>query len=159
MDRLWNKIFGKSKEISLSCVYGDNEAAISRYMKRLSEIHEEISGIGYLFEESSRQTDIEETNESIEEAVALVNKLRVPGYCAYKLAEEGLILVHLLSIKIALLKSADNKSDAKLDKVIEHLDVSELGFKQILGEMAPYKSMRGEDILVATIERISDKNP
>ncbi len=161
MNNLWNQIFGKGKEISSSYKYENCEAAINRYIKRLNDIHQEIAEIGRHFEESSQQIKTGEATESLEETITLVNKFRIPGYCAYKLAEEGLTLVHLLSVKIALLKNEDNKSNAdiaELDNTVEFLDVSEQSFNQVLEEMPPYKSLKDVDVIQETLTRITDKN-
>jgi len=69
-----------------------------------------------------------------------VNKLRIPGFLAYHLAQEGFSLPHILSAICAIAKKDESfKKIAHLDTIVSHIDEVEPILRQILHGMEPYR--------------------
>jgi len=163
MGSFWNKLFGKDRAISDSYRYKYNASAIERYVGRLNEIHIELEEIGSVFTNSANHMKLDDSQDPLEQTVSSMNNLRVPGYCAYKLAEEGLILLNLLSVRMATLENSEELSEAerqyasKLDGIVEYIDEAEEKFNLTLESMTPYKSGKTEDMITGITKKIISK--
>jgi len=160
MGSFWNKLFGKGRAISDSYRYEDNASAIERYVGRLSEIHYELEEIGSVFTNSANHIKLDDSQDPLEQTASSMNNLRVPGYCAYKLAEEGLILIHLLSVRMGTLENSEELSEAesqyasKLDGIVEYIDEAEEKFNLTLESMTPYKTGKTEDVITGIRKKL-----
>jgi len=146
MGSFWNKLFGKDRAISDFYRYKYNASAIERYVGRLNEIHNELEEIGSVFTNSANQMKLDNSQDPLEQTVSSMNNLRVPGYCAYKLAEEGLILLHLLSVRMATVENSEELSEAERH-IVEYIDEAEEKFNLTLESMTPYKTGKTEDVI------------
>lgn len=136
------------------------EKSLYNEARRLSEILTEMGLIGKIFEDSANRIDPKAPQEELLKSIAL--EIRVPGFCAFNLAEEALSLIKLLSVRIAMIESGEGKSrDAnlqrKLDNIKEIINEAEPNVHQTLEQMTPWSSMDGKKIAEAIAERAAAK--
>ncbi len=135
----------------------DNEA------RRLSEILDEIGLIGKILEDSAIRVDPKAPQEELLKSITIeIKRTRVPGFCAYNLAEEAFSLLKLLSARIALLerdkgKSRDANLQRKLDSLKEIINYAEPNVRETVEQMMPWSSMDGKKIAEAIAARAAAK--
>ena len=164
MLKILRKIFGQHESNLSSYKYEDNISAIDRHMRRLLEIQDELGEMAPIFTDISGQTDRSsfDLEDYESDYVSRVNKLRVPGFYAYRLAEEGLIIIQLLAVRKTLINENDNKSErekqylARLDGIEEFVNKAEEILKLTLDDMKPYRTLRGEDVVMYHIQKYLD---
>jgi hypothetical protein len=113
---------------------------LERYLQRLSEIQEELGEIGEDLQ-ASTGGEGEETNPS-----GGMPQVRIAGFRAYHLAQEGMALLNLVAVSLAMVRATADESDSqeqiqKLDTVNHYLDELEPILKRILKDMEPYRSL------------------
>lgn len=143
--------------------WSDNlEDSLDKEARRLSEILDEMGLIGKIFEDSAVRVDPKAPKEELLKSITLeINRTRVPGFCAYNLAEEALSILKLLSVRIAYLEREGASRDAnlmkKLDKLKEIINDAEPKVRQTIEEMASWKNLDGKEIAEAIAERAAAK--
>lgn len=118
-----------------------NNNNIENYLRRLKEVLSELETIGKLFEGSSKEDIAELAN-----IAQSINKLRVPGFCGYYLAQEGLSLLNLIAVSVV--------NDKEKQKELKSLEELEPYLQRTLENMAKFKTLNGKDI----IQDIANKN-
>jgi len=160
MLKILRKLFGHHESNPSSFKYEDNISAIDRHMRRLLEIQDELGEMAPIFTDVSGQID--ESSFDLEDYVSTVNKLRVPGFYAYQLAEEGLLIIQLLAVRKTLISENDNKSEreeqylVKLDGIEEYVNKTEEILNLTLNDMKPYRTLRGEDVAMHHLQKYLD---
>ncbi len=131
-----------------------DELALEKYIRRLSEVGEELGKIGRILERSADRVNPNLAEEQLTHQILdELNSIRIPGFCAYKLAEEGLILLNLISVKIILLRQAYEKAGnrpqiEKMRRLREHIEtLHEPLMHTTLQEMRPYSTMDPKKIM------------
>lgn len=161
MGKWWQHFKGKTttKMVGVSNLNVE-EAALEKYVRRLSEVQDELSEIGTIFESSIASLDINASQHQLLEQITLaVNKIRIPGFCAYKLAEEGLVLLNLIAVgSLSLRKVYEQSGNSSQLKKLSHLQdlidtTIEPLMRQTLEEMTPYSTMDGRKIIESIAAR------
>jgi len=83
-------------------------------------VQEELSEMGKSLQASADRVNPNQPQEQLLSQIRNeTNKVRIPGFCAYKLAEEDLALLQLMSVKIILLRQAyENEGDrAEIERI------------------------------------------
>lgn len=151
--------FPQAKGESMMDWSNNLEESLDNEARRLTEILNELGRIGKILEESATRVDPEAPEEELLKVITLeINRTRVPGFCAYNLAEEALSLLKLLSVRIALLernkeKSRDAKLQRKLDNLKEIINETEPKVRQTIEQMKPWSGMEGKKIAEAIAAR------
>jgi len=135
------------------------ETSLDRCVRRLQEIAEEAGIIGHFFTQRPSSISGSTRKDLINSATAWVNESRVPGYCGFKLAEEGVVLIHQVAARIAVLRKVYEKNAQaerldRLDQIKALFDSLEPAISQSLQELAPYQRIDGEEILRAIVEKM-----
>ncbi len=139
----------KSQQIKKAETHGQDNIPLylnlDKHFHRLIEIEEALGEIGSMFENT--HTKLNTTGESIELQIAdTVNKLRIPGFFAYHLSQEGLSLLHILSATCAIAKKDESyKNISYLDSIVSLIDEVEPILRQTLQDMEPYKNMNAKE--------------
>ena len=134
--------------------WSPDELALGKYIRRLSEVQEELSEIGKILQASADRVNPNQPQEQLLSQITNeLNRVRIPGFCAYKLAEEGLALLRLISVKIMLLRQAyENEGNhaevERMDQLGEQIENShEPLMLRTLEEMKPYSTMDAKKII------------
>ena len=138
-----------------------NRTTLTQYARRLQEVLEEAGELGRCFDLATERANFQlyTSEEDLRARIAgWVNEVRVPGFCAHALAEEGFILLKLITVKV--LEARESKTvtlsvdDVKYLKYLEKLvNESEVALRQAKEEMAIYSSLDGREIAQAVLER------
>jgi len=133
------------------------EFSSEQCLDRLLEICDEAGKIGNFF---TRPIGIDHsTQERLAETLTdWVNRSRVPGYCGFKLAEEGIILIQQITVCITVLreiyeKNGNSEGIAKLDQMKIYCDKFEPIILRSLDNLAPYQNLNGREIISAYMNR------
>jgi hypothetical protein len=130
-----------------------NEATLEKYVQRLSEVIEELGEIRKMFEESAaRMNPRESESELMRQITNEVNRNRISGFCAYKLAEESMALLSLIAIKVIFLKDTyeqlgSSTRQQKLTHLQNYMNEVEPIIRQTLDDMAPYSTLDSQKII------------
>jgi hypothetical protein len=124
---------------------------------RLLEIEEAIGEIGAIFDRESAKTSPQNSSDALRYIADSVNKLRIPGFFAYPLAQEGLSLLHIVAASCAIGKQSGGSSSDKIDRVLKHIDEVEPVLRTALYDMEPYKSMNAKETIEVITARIAEK--
>ncbi len=101
------------------------ETCLEKELKRLLEILEDLGHNAAEFEKNSITVksilNLQDPEVKSQQLVDQLNFIRIPGYCAYQLTQEAVILLHLMSVKISSLRpiykeSGDSVKLAKLNQ-------------------------------------------
>ena len=138
-----------------------NRTTSTQYTRRLKEVLDEAGELGRLFDLAKDRTNFQlyASEEDLRARIAAwVNEVRVPVFCAHALAEEGFILLKLITVKV--IEARESKIiNLSLDdvKYLEHLEKlvneSEVALRQAKEAMAIYSSLDGREITQAVLER------
>jgi hypothetical protein len=132
-----------------------DEASLDRCVRRLHEILEELGPIGAFFEKTG---DVTPGSSLAERTAAEMNRLRVPGYCAYKLTLEAWTLMELIAVRVVGLRQlyAQTTQSTKLAKLAEIQAITERVepmLRTSLSEMEMYSSLDGHVQLEMMLKR------
>lgn len=139
------------------------EAALKKYHRRLSEVLEELGEAGKVFQETSARINLgAPESELVSRITNDVNKIvRIAGYCAYKLAEEGMALLSLIAIKSSLLKSICEQSGSSVSfhvqDYINKINDLEPMIRQTLDDMAPFSTLESRKIIESVCQRAATR--
>jgi hypothetical protein len=142
-----------------------DDSALDRYFKRLIEVQEELGMLGKIFEESARRMKKGWPEKEIEKRIVEeVNRMRIPGFCAYHLAEEGMALLNLIAVKITLLRkkyeqSANSTRLEGLTKMQKRAEEAEFLMRQTLEAMEPYSTLDAQKIFESTARKYRSLHP
>lgn len=164
---MFDKIFKKSK--SKNSAFQEGKQAfpnnipiylnLDKHFHRLLEIEEALGEIGSIFEHIATVIDPSEDNAVLMKKIAeTANKLRIPGFFAYHLAQEGFSLLHILSAICAIAKKNKSfKKIAHLDTIVSHIDKVEPTLRQTLNDMEPYKNMDAKEAVEVLAVRFAQQ--
>jgi hypothetical protein len=128
---------------------------LDKHFHRLLEIEEALGEIGAIFNRESAKTSPQNSSDALRYIADSVNKLRIPGFFAYHLAQEGLSLLHVVAASCATGKQSGGGSTEKLDRVLKHIDEVEPVLRKALYDMEPYKSMDAKEAIEVIAARIA----
>lgn len=162
----WKRVKEKARtEMTSSSDYKSDESALDRYARRLSEVEEELAELGKFLEEldesaNERFDPSASEQETYTQVTEKVYNLRIPAFCAIKLAEEGLALLNLIAVRIASLRSIyeQSTSSPKLQKLADlknHVDEVEPILRKTLDDLAPYSTLDARKIIESVCQRIT----
>jgi hypothetical protein len=124
---------------------------LDKDLHRLVEIMERMGEIGAIFEQANAKTSPQSKSDALLHIEDSVNKVRIPGFFAYHLAQEGLSLVHVLAISCAIGKQSCGGSSEKLDGILKYIDEVEPGLRKAAHDMEPYISKNPIEALASRI--------
>ena len=132
-------------------------AGLDSHVQRFIEIGEALGEIGTIFESIGTKTESESSDsDPLEQIAQNVNKLRVPGYFAYHLAQEALSLLNVIAASAALAKK-DIEASERLKAALSKIKESEPTLRRTVYEMEPYKSMDANEAIQVIASRITEK--
>ena len=109
------------------------EALLEKELRRLLEILGDLGPIGMELEKTAGNVD-SKTSEKVswQQLADQINVIRIPGYCAYQLTQEALILLYLIAVKIHSLRliykeEGDSRKWKKLDQYEDAVNQTEPG--------------------------------
>ncbi len=143
--------------------FSNLETSLDNEARRLAEVLSELAEIGQVMNDVVAAAQPEGSREQLLRYLAeKIDKTRIPGFCAYNLAEEALSLVRLLSVRISLLEGDNEKSrdpglQEKLASLREAVQRAEPQVRQSIVQMEPWKSMDGQKIAEAMAARAAAK--
>lgn len=135
---------------------------ISKHFRRLLEIEGALVEIGPVFEQYKTRvlTTADEsarTNLTVED----IDALRIPGFFAYHLAQEGVALLNMIAASGAILQMDPDALDAgeitTIKTMLGHLDDVETLLRQTLHEMEPYQTMDANQAVAMLAARMAGK--
>lgn len=129
-------------------------ASLDSHIQRFLEIQEALGEIGTIFESVGDEMAWE-TNPS-EQICQSFNKLRIPGFFAYHLAQEGISLLNVIAASVALVKK-DIEASEKLKAVLSTIEESEPILRQTVYDMEPYKSMDAKEAIQLIAARTAER--
>lgn len=164
MSSSWDKVKGKDSEAEKSTrQIKAEEESLARCARRLHEILEEEGEIGKLFDEEAKQVNLSLSgDEALKACLDSMSRLRVPGFYAYRYAEEGIILIKLIAAKAAYLKMTYEKlgitsESLRLDKILNFVDEQQDIFTSTLEQMSHYEPLDATKVLEAYLKKTYGK--
>ncbi len=129
-------------------------------LRRLSEVQEELEAIRKQFEKSYSQTKSTDSEEILKRMVAQADELKIPGFRAYHLAQEGMALLSLVSVSTSSLTKFNSSLDVpkrfqKIDSLKKCTRDLEPIFHQTLIDMEPYKALDSNMIIESIASKIA----
>ncbi|TXT25954.1 MAG: hypothetical protein FD131_4413 [Rhodocyclaceae bacterium] len=138
-----------------------NRTTLAQYARRLKEVLEEAGEFGRFFGLAKERANFQlcTSEEDLRVRIARwVNEVRVPGFCAHALAEEGFILLKLITARVIEARESKTIALSEYDvRFLEQLErlvnESEGALRQAKEEMAIYSSLDGREIAERILER------
>lgn len=130
----------------------DHEAVLKNLDKdlhRLVEIMERMGEIGAIFEREGAKASPQSDSDALLYINDSVNKVRILGFFAYHLAQEGLSLLHVLAVSCAIGKQSCGGSSERFDGILKHIDEVEPVLRQAAYDMESYTSMNPIEALAS----------
>ena len=133
--------------------YISDEPALDSCINRLIEVQEELGRLETIFGASSTQMEENVSEQEIERLIVKeVNRMRIPGFCAHKLAEEGIALLNLIAVRMILLRqiyeqSGNSAQVQKLTEMQKSIEEIEPLMHQTLEAMEKYKALDARKII------------
>ena len=149
---MFDKIFKKSKSKNYAFQEGKqafsnnipNYLNLDKHFHRLIEIEEALGEIGALLENVSIKPNVCES----------IGDMHIAGFLAYYLAQEGLSLLHILSVNYAIAKKDKSyKHTDQLDSIVDHMRKVEPILLKTLHDMEPFKSSNAEEMVKAVLSK------
>jgi len=149
--------------------FGFDESDTDKIYSRCVEIATQLERFGGLFNQfashlssqmNQRKNDMEFVEKTI---IPVMNNIRVSGVCAYKLAQEGLLLLEILTIMVMTLKREYQKVGIKqnidkLDMLIKFIDITEEFLIKALNSTEIYKTGDAKVIVEEICKRTKANN-
>lgn len=158
MGKWISKLFGESSSGGKSGgKAGPGYINLEDHFRRLLEIEEALGEIGAAFSSASNLvSSTPKGDNTLQQICEMVNRLRVPGFFAYHLAQEGLALLSVIAASAALAKENVGVSE-KINSIGSHVDEAEPLFRQTIYEMEPYKSMNAKEAVETIAARMAGR--
>lgn len=137
------------------------ELLLDKEFRRLFEILEGLGRIG---------TELEKTPTIVKDIFNLkasedvkgqqlvdhINFIRIPGYCAYQLTQEAIILLYLVAVKIQSLrliyeKEGDPKKLENLDQYENAVNQAEAEIRRAMESLKHYSTLDSKNIVESII--------
>jgi hypothetical protein len=133
---------------------------ISKHFRRMIEIEEALAEVGPLFERFTGNLVTSASTENLtSQIVNDVNNLRIPGFFAYHLAQEGIALLHMITAAGAILRTSPDSLDAdksaQIENIMNHLKEVEPLMRQALYDMEPFRNMNATETVEMLVARIT----
>ena len=132
-------------------------ASLGAHLRRFIEINEALGESGAIFESAGAQmvSGSGEINR-LELIAQNINKLRIPGFFAYHLAQEALSLLNIIAASAALAKKEIEASE-RLKATLSLVEKSEPTLRRTVYEMEPYKSMDAKEAIEVIAARLAER--
>jgi hypothetical protein len=158
MEKLISKLLGGSRSTGeLGGAVGAEYINLEKHLRRLLEIEQTLGEIGDIFSSESGQTiSTAKADDPLHKISEMVNRLRVPGFFAYHLAQEGLVLLNVIAASAAFTKKNVGES-SKINTIVSHIDEAEEMFRQAIHEMEPYRSMDAKEAIETIVARMAEQ--
>lgn len=133
-----------------------DEASLDRCIRRLNEILEEMGTVGKFLETIGEMT-VSDPDSEKRLTAELLGRVRIPGFCGYKLVAEGWTLMELIAVRVVAMRklyahSENTEKLRKLDQIQAHTEAVEPGLREALRDMEVYSSLDGKTQLGAIIQ-------
>ena len=134
--------------------------SLDRCVRRFNEILEELELVGQFLETIG---NLKASSPDFEKRmVAELNRVRIPGFCGYKLVMEAWTLMELISVRVVAMRklytdSENSEELRKLDRIQVLTEAVEPGLRESVRDMEVYSSLDGETQLEAIIKRRAAK--
>ena len=137
-----------------------DEASLDRCVRRLGEILEELGPLGQFLEKASERVNPGPDFES--RFAAAVERVRIPGFCGYKLVVEAWTLMELIAVRVITLRKLHGETGntdniRKLDGIQTAMEEFEPTLRKALTDMEIYSSLKGNDQMEALLKRYLDR--
>jgi hypothetical protein len=139
-----------------------DESALDRCIKRLIEVQEELGTVGIIFEDSAARMKKGWPEQEIEKRIVEeANRIRIPGFCAYHLAEEGMALLNLIALRVTLLRKGytNSKRLQKLTEMQKYVEEVEPFMRQTLKSMEAYSTLDAHKIVESIARKYRSLHP
>lgn len=129
------------------------EVLLEKEFRRLLEILEDLGHIGTELEKTGEIVNLKASEEVLgQQLVDHINVIRIPGYCAYQLTQEAIILLYLLAVKVQSLrpiykKAGDSKNLKKLDEYEVAVNQAEPEIRRLIENLKPYSTLESKNIV------------
>ena len=132
-----------------------DEASLDRCVHRLGEILEELGPLGQFLENAGEEVSEDRLAEA-------VNRVRIPGFCGYKLVVEAWTLMELIAVRVITLRdlhaeTGNTDKIRKLDETQAVIEEIEPMLRKALADMEIYSSLKGNDQVEAVLKRYLDR--
>lgn len=151
----WNR--SKQPSTPASANPATDETSLDRCVRRLQEILDELGPIGQFLEAAGERMT---PGPDLENRLAgEVERLRVPGFCAYKLTLEAWTLMELIAVRVIALRklcaqTGRKDKPGKLDAIQAVTEQVEPMLRETLAQMEVYSSLDGKAQLEAMAKRL-----
>lgn len=122
---------------------------LDKDLQRLVEIMERMGEIGAIFEREGAIASPQSDSDALLYINDSVNKVRIPGFFAYHLAQEGLSLLHVLALSCAIGKESCGDSPERFDGILKHIDEVGPVLRQTAYDMEPYTAANPVEALAS----------
>lgn len=134
------------------------EVLLEKEFRRLLEILGDLGHIGTELEKTGEMVNLKASEEVLgQHLVDHINVIRIPGYCAYQLTQEAIILLYLLAVKIHSLRlmykeeGGDFKKLKKLDEYEVAVNQAEPEIRRAMESLKPYSTLKSKKIVESII--------
>ena len=134
---------------------------LEKEFRRLLEILGDLGHIGTEFEKTPKMVKEISNLKAPEDVksqqlVDYINFVRIPGYCAYQLTQEAMILLDLIAVKIQSLrliyeKEGDPKKIGKLDQYENAVNQAEPEIRRAMDSLKHHGTLDGKKIVESII--------
>ena len=129
--------------------------ALNRGVRRLKEIVGELKDVIQFLEDTPELGGSQALDIRVHEEL---ERVRVPGFCGYRLALEAASLIELTAARIAALRLSGARADPSIDAAERLIDQMEPAIRETAADLAVYASLDGRQQLEAKAKRLNDRN-
>ena len=125
-----------------------DEASLDRCVRRLREILEELGPLGQFLEKAGEQVNPGPDSEN--RLAEALKRVRIPGFCGYKLVVEAWTLMELIGVRVITLRKLHGETGTtekirKLDEIQGVMEEVEPMLRKSLAAMEIYSSLDGNE--------------
>ncbi len=136
-----------------------DEPSLDRCVRRLREIAEELGPIGRFLEQSGER--VAPGPDFANRFAAAAERLRIPGFCGYKLVVESWTLMELIAVRVIALRkvygeygeTGNARKMRKPDEIQAAMQEIESALRKTLASMEVYGSLDGNEQVEAMLKR------
>ena len=142
------------------------EVLLDKEFRRLLEILEDLGHIGTELEKTPKIVkeifDLKASEDAKgQQLVDHINFVRIPGYCAYQLTQEAIILLYLVAVKIQSLrpiyeKEGDPRKLGKLDQYENTVNQAEPEIRCTMESLKHHSTLDSKNIVESIISGRKD---
>ena len=133
-----------------------DEASLDRCVRRFREILGELGPIGQFLEKAGES--VNQGPDSVNRLAEALERVRIPGFCGYKLVVEAWTLMELIAVRVIALRKLHGetgKTDKirKLDEIQAVMDEVEPMLRKSLAQLEIYSSLKGDEQVEGMLNR------